>query len=101
MGRINLGDALQFWTKDVLKSTVHRVQIPTEQRYSIAYFCEADPDILLAQIGEDGVVDTSGQEKVLTSREWLFQRLRETQAYYITEFVRWRDYLFRTVCIVT
>jgi isopenicillin N synthase-like dioxygenase len=45
-GRVNLGDALQFWTKDLLKSTVHRVQIPPAQRYSMAYFVEPDPDVV-------------------------------------------------------
>lgn len=46
MKRVNLGDALQFWTKDLLKSTVHRVQIPPAQRYSMAYFVEPDPDVV-------------------------------------------------------
>ena len=64
----------------MLKSTVHRVQIPPAQRYSIAYFVEPDPNVVLAQIREDGVIDTSGQDKILTSREWLTQRLAASQA---------------------
>jgi len=45
-GRVNLGDALQFWTKGLLKSTVHRVLIPPKQRYSIAYFIEPNPGVV-------------------------------------------------------
>jgi isopenicillin N synthase-like dioxygenase len=30
-----------------LKSTTHRVQIPPRQRFSIAYFVQADPDTVL------------------------------------------------------
>ena len=38
---VNVGDLLQFWTRGVLKSTVHRVVFPeghSRDRYSIAFF---------------------------------------------------------------
>jgi len=35
---------MQFWTSQKLKSTTHRVQIPPRQRFSIAYFVQADPE---------------------------------------------------------
>jgi isopenicillin N synthase-like dioxygenase len=53
-GRVNLGDALQFWTKGLLKSTVHRVLIPPKQRYSIAYFVEPNPDVVCSLLGGEG-----------------------------------------------
>ena len=44
MVRVNIADAMQFWTSQSLKSTTHRVQIPPRQRFSIAYFVQPDPE---------------------------------------------------------
>lgn len=46
---VNVGDALQRWTNDRLRSTPHRVanSSPTtahQSRYSAALFCDPDPD---------------------------------------------------------
>lgn len=47
---VNIGDMLSYWTDGLLKSTVHRVVFPSEEksrqndkprdRYSIAFFCQ-------------------------------------------------------------
>ena len=42
--RVNVADAMQFWTSDTLKSTKHRVLIPKKTRYSLVYFVVADPE---------------------------------------------------------
>jgi len=42
--RVNVADAMQFWTSKALKSTRHRVLIPPTRRFSIAYFVQPDPD---------------------------------------------------------
>ena len=47
--RVNVADAMQFWTSNVLKSTKHRVQVPQRQRYSLVYFVIADPDTVSPQ----------------------------------------------------
>lgn len=41
---VNIGDLMQRWTNDVLRSTLHRVQPRTDgsDRYSIAFFCDPD-----------------------------------------------------------
>lgn len=56
---VNVGDFLQRWSNDILKSTVHRVRAPplvegekgkgriTPARYSIPYFCGADVDAVV------------------------------------------------------
>jgi len=48
---INVGDAIQFWSGNQLKSTMHRVTfdgLPAGvERYSMAYFCGANNDTLL------------------------------------------------------
>jgi isopenicillin N synthase-like dioxygenase len=41
---VNLGDAMARWTNDRWRSTMHRVQIPTERRQSIAFFHNANWD---------------------------------------------------------
>jgi len=67
---VNVADAMQFWTSQSLKSTTHRVQIPVKQRFSIAYFVQADPDTPLKPIH-------SAQEDapVITARQHLFKQI--------------------------
>ncbi|MEM9202843.1 MAG: 2OG-Fe(II) oxygenase family protein [Actinomycetota bacterium] len=46
----NVGDMLMRWSDDQLLSTLHRVVLPSEptpSRYSIAYFCQADGDVMI------------------------------------------------------
>lgn len=48
---VNVGDALQRWTNDRFRSTPHRVVLPDLQgrsRYSIALFCDPDPNVEIA-----------------------------------------------------
>jgi isopenicillin N synthase-like dioxygenase len=40
----NIGDCLMRWTNDVYISTPHRVAIPTQDRYSVAFFLDPNPD---------------------------------------------------------
>ena len=57
---LNIGDLLQYWTNGVLKSTVHRVVIPSsedklhKQRQSLAYFVHPDINVVIKTINEDG-----------------------------------------------
>ncbi|KAJ5217329.1 hypothetical protein N7468_010337 [Penicillium chermesinum] len=56
---VNIGDLLQRWSNDVLRSTSHRVTLPplsdrfegkqrlTRKRYSIPYFLAPDPDSVI------------------------------------------------------
>jgi isopenicillin N synthase-like dioxygenase len=43
----NIGDCLMRWTNDAYVSTPHRVQIPTAERYSIAFFLDPNPDAIV------------------------------------------------------
>jgi isopenicillin N synthase-like dioxygenase len=40
----NIGDCLMHWTNDVYVSTPHRVVMPTQDRYSIAFFLDPNGD---------------------------------------------------------
>jgi len=46
----NIGDCLMRWTNDVYVSTPHRVQQPSSERYSVAYFCDPNPDAVVEVI---------------------------------------------------
>ncbi|BEI24005.1 isopenicillin N synthase family oxygenase [Vibrio fluvialis] len=48
----NIGDMLMRWSDDLLKSTLHRVRMPTAEenqgsRYSMAFFCQANRDQII------------------------------------------------------
>ncbi|MCK7596815.1 hypothetical protein M0G74_05965 [Microbulbifer sp. CAU 1566] len=48
----NIGDMLMRWSDDELKSTLHRVRMPRPEegqhsRYSMAYFCQANKDMMI------------------------------------------------------
>lgn len=44
---VNLGDAMERWTNDRWRSTLHRVTIPTGRRQSIAFFHNANWDAVI------------------------------------------------------
>ena len=44
---VNLGDAMARWTNDRWRSTMHRVQVPTKRRQSIAFFHNANWDAVI------------------------------------------------------
>ncbi|MCE9623235.1 MAG: isopenicillin N synthase family oxygenase [Actinomycetia bacterium] len=44
---VNLGDAMARWTNDRWRSTMHRVQVPTQRRQSIAFFHNANWDAMI------------------------------------------------------
>ena len=51
----NVGDMLMRWSDDRLLSTLHRVVMPDEpspSRFSMAYFCQADGDVVIQGPGE-------------------------------------------------
>ncbi|KAJ0961919.1 hypothetical protein J5N97_029747 [Dioscorea zingiberensis] len=41
---INVGDLLERWTNCLFRSTMHRVLVTEQERYSIAFFIDGDPD---------------------------------------------------------
>ncbi|MCJ1351958.1 MAG: hypothetical protein MMC33_001942 [Icmadophila ericetorum] len=85
---VNIGDLLNHWTNGLLKSTVHRVNIPKvnkEDRYSIAYFCHPIASTELIPIPSKivsgmGNAIFQGEEvgatkKAMTAKEHLHNRL--------------------------
>ncbi|MEO0457157.1 MAG: 2OG-Fe(II) oxygenase family protein [Cyanobacteria bacterium P01_A01_bin.114] len=60
---VNIGDLLQRWTNDILRSTPHRVKPTHHQvsRYSIALFCDPDPDTVVTCINASPVSKIGNQ----------------------------------------
>lgn len=57
---VNVGDAMEFWSAGLFRSTQHRVVLPRKEsesgsRFSVAYFCQPDEDARLVPlaIGEE------------------------------------------------
>ena len=46
----NIGDCLMRWTNDVYVSTPHRVVVPQQERFSLAFFADPNPDALVETI---------------------------------------------------
>nr|AAM92286.1 putative gibberellin oxidase [Oryza sativa Japonica Group] len=44
---INIGDLLERWTNCVFRSTLHRVVAVGKERYSVAFFLDPDPDLVV------------------------------------------------------
>jgi len=79
---VNAADMLQRWTNGKLKSTVHRVVLPTKattdecyhERFSIAYFCTPNMDLSIECLpGCEG--DTGPLYPSIKSRDYLLQRI--------------------------
>ncbi|KAJ7394170.1 hypothetical protein OS493_003850 [Desmophyllum pertusum] len=75
---VNIGDLMQRWTSDKLKSTVHRVLIPEDEikrrapRRSLAFF--VDPDVSALITCMDGL----NKYPPITSGDWMQYRLKDT-----------------------
>ncbi|KOS19674.1 UPF0676 protein [Escovopsis weberi] len=102
---VNIGDLLSYWTNGLFRSTNHRVVFNDDHgngdrkntvsgetnsgpRYSIAYFCHPAGHVRLEPVPSERVqghvksgsstTNPYAERKVLTAREHLFVRLKET-----------------------
>ncbi len=80
---INVGDAMQRWTNDRLRSTPHRVVNPAGEsarrdRYSIALFCDPNPDVELACLASCTTPDNPPKYAPILTGDYLRSRLEAT-----------------------
>ncbi|OAL29221.1 hypothetical protein AYO20_09274 [Fonsecaea nubica] len=82
---VNIGDFLQRWSNDTLKSTLHRVRAPpmardglTRARYSIPYFVTADRDRTIDCIPGCYGDDRPKKYDPINAREYIEMRLNAT-----------------------
>jgi isopenicillin N synthase-like dioxygenase len=72
---VNVGDMLDFWTKGVYHSNVHRViNTSGKDRYSVPFFFDGNADTKLAPL--DGSAPIGG--KVLNVEEHMLERFGTT-----------------------
>lgn len=72
----NIGDCLMRWTGDSYVSTPHRVVAPTAERYSIAFFLDANPEAVV-----ETLPGMSAKYPPITAGEYLKQKLHATYAH--------------------
>lgn len=76
----NIGDCLMRWSNDVYVSTPHRVQAPQQERYSIAFFLDPNPDALVSAIPSCVPAGTAPRYAPVTAADYLQQRFAATYA---------------------
>ena len=77
----NIGDALMRWTNDVYVSNAHRVVNRSgRERYSAAFFCEPNPDALIACIPGCAGPATAPKYAPILFGDYLRSRLEPTYA---------------------
>ena len=72
----NIGDCLMRWSNDLYQSTPHRVRTPKAERYSVAFFMEADPDAMVDP--RDLFPDQEPHYPPVSCSDYLAQRLNAT-----------------------
>lgn len=82
---VNIGDFLQRWSNDTLKSTLHRVRAPpavegglTRARYSIPYFVTADREKMIDCIPGCCSEERPKRYEPINAREYIERRLNAT-----------------------
>ena len=74
----NIGDCLMRWTNGVYVSTPHRVAIPVEDRYSVAFFLDPNPDSRVEVLPSCLAPGEQPKYQPTTGAEYLQQRLSAT-----------------------
>lgn len=80
---LNVGDALQRWTNDTWRSTLHRVVNPvgenaTKSRYSVAFFCDPNPEVEITCLPTCQSAGQPPRHPPVLSRDYLERKFAET-----------------------
>jgi isopenicillin N synthase-like dioxygenase len=72
---VNVGDAMEFWSAGLFRSTQHRVVLPRGEseagsRFSIAFFCQPDEDARLVPIPISSQLTTQYHDKLMDRAEF-------------------------------
>jgi isopenicillin N synthase-like dioxygenase len=74
----NIGDCLMRWTNDVYLSTPHRVAVPVQDRYSVAFFLDPNPDARVEVLPSCLIPGAQPKYRPTTAAEYLQERLTAT-----------------------
>jgi len=80
---VNVGEALQHWTNNKLRSTPHRVAVPLDaragiSRYSIAVFCDPNPEVELTCLESCCSPSSPPAYQPILMQDFLAQKLNAT-----------------------
>ncbi|MGB8861315.1 MAG: 2OG-Fe(II) oxygenase family protein, partial [Ilumatobacteraceae bacterium] len=75
---VNLGDAMARWTNDRWRSTMHRVQVPTARRQSIAFFHNANWDAVIECLPTCRSADVVAKYSPIEAGPHLMQKFQST-----------------------
>ena len=74
----NIGDCLMRWSNDVYVSTPHRVTRPKQERYSVAFFLDANPDARVEAVPSCVGPGEGAKYPPVTAGDYLRSRLDAT-----------------------
>jgi isopenicillin N synthase-like dioxygenase len=74
----NIGDCLMRWTNDVYISTPHRVAIPVQDRYSVAFFLDPNPDARVEVLQSCVEPGAASKYQPTSGADYLRERLTAT-----------------------
>lgn len=77
----NIGDCLMRWTNDTYVSTPHRVRAPAQERFSIAFFLDPNPEAVVAALPGCAGPDRPARYPPITGAAYLRERLDATYAH--------------------
>jgi isopenicillin N synthase-like dioxygenase len=76
----NIGDCLMRWSNDVYVSTPHKVIPPRQDRYSVAFFLDPNPDAIVACLPTCISAAHPAKYSPITGGDFLRSRLEPTYA---------------------
>ncbi|XP_068635669.1 2-oxoglutarate-Fe(II) type oxidoreductase hxnY-like [Aristolochia californica] len=77
---VNIGDLMERWTNCLFRSTLHRVMLVGQNRYSVAFFVDPKPDCVVECL-ENCCSETSPPRfPPIRAGDYLHERLRVTYA---------------------
>ncbi|MGG5822867.1 isopenicillin N synthase family dioxygenase [Falsiroseomonas sp. HW251] len=77
----NIGDCLMRWTNGVYASTPHRVRAPEAERYSAAFFLDANPEAVVAALPSCTAPANPPPWPAITCADYLREKLDATYAH--------------------
>ncbi|XP_051113999.1 2-oxoglutarate-Fe(II) type oxidoreductase hxnY-like isoform X2 [Andrographis paniculata] len=77
---VNLGDMLECWSNGIFRSTLHRVLINTQERYSIAFFIEPSHDCIVECLPTCQSEKNPPKYPPIKCQDYMLQRYKDTHA---------------------
>lgn len=77
----NIGDCLMRWTNDIYVSTPHRVMMPEQDRFSVAFFLDPNPDATVEVLPSCMTPGQAARYAPISGADFIRSRLDPTYAH--------------------